>query len=130
MCFFDKKVKTQQQQSKKWNIKTLAESGDWTRELLHPKRMRYHCTTESTDGIDCSKVILLFRRNGSKRKKKQSEICGPDIFNKCIFFCNIFTYKNSYIWQFLIFTVSLLKYCSNVRCKQFWPKRYRPSIFK
>ena len=23
----------------------------------------------------------------------------------------------------------LLKYCSNVRCKQFWPKRYRPSIF-
>jgi len=28
-AFFDKKVKTQQQQSKKWNIKTLAGSGDW-----------------------------------------------------------------------------------------------------
>jgi len=26
--------------------------------------------------------------------------------------------------------VSLLKYGKNVRCKQFWPKRYRHSIFK
>jgi len=55
--FFDKKVKTQQQQSKKWNKKNLAESGDWTRDILHPKRMRYHCTTEWTDIIDCSQAI-------------------------------------------------------------------------
>ena len=46
--FLDKKVKTQQQ-NKKLNIKTLAVVGDWTRDLLHPKRMRYHCTTESTE---------------------------------------------------------------------------------
>jgi len=38
--FLDKKVKTQQQQNKKSNIKTLAVAGDWTRDLLHPKRMR------------------------------------------------------------------------------------------
>jgi len=38
--FLDKKVKTQQQQYKKSNIKTLAGAGDLTRDLLHPKRMR------------------------------------------------------------------------------------------
>ena len=66
--FLDKKVKTQQQQNKKSNIKTLVGAGDWTWDLLHPKRMRYHCTTESTESIDCSQAIYLFRRNGSKRK--------------------------------------------------------------
>ena len=55
--FLNKKVKTQQQQNKKWNIKTFGGGGDWTRELLHLKRMRYHCTNESTDGIDCSQAI-------------------------------------------------------------------------
>jgi len=44
--FLDKKVKTQQQQqNKKSNIKTLVGAGDNTRELLHPKWMRYHCIT-------------------------------------------------------------------------------------
>ena len=57
MCFWTKQVKTQQQQNKKSNIKTLAANGDWTRDLLHPKPMRYHCTTESTDSIDCSQAI-------------------------------------------------------------------------
>jgi len=52
MCF-EQKVKTQQQQNKKSNIKTLAGGGDWTRDLLHPKRMRDHCTTKSTKSIDC-----------------------------------------------------------------------------
>ena len=52
----DKPVKTQQQQNKKSNMKTLAGAGDWTRVLLHPKRMRYHCTTESTESIDCSQA--------------------------------------------------------------------------
>ena len=55
--FLDKKVKTQQQQNNKSNIKTLAGVGDWTRDLWHPKRMRYHCTTESTESIDCSQAI-------------------------------------------------------------------------
>ena len=57
MCFWQKKLKTQQQQSKKWNIKILVGSEDWTRDLLHPKRMRYHYATESTDSIDCSQAI-------------------------------------------------------------------------
>ena len=55
--FFGQKLKTQQQQNKKSNIKTHAWAGDWTRDLLHPKRMRYHCTTESTESIDCSQAI-------------------------------------------------------------------------
>jgi len=57
MSFWTKKVKTQQQQNKKSNKKTLAGAGDGTRELLHPKRMRHHCTTESTESIDCSQAI-------------------------------------------------------------------------
>ena len=39
---------------------------------------------------------------------------------------------DNHIWQFLIFTgvcfTALIRL--NVRCKQFWPKRYRHSIFK
>jgi len=55
---FDKKVKTQQQQNKKKiKHKTFAGAGDWTRDLLHPKRVRYHCITESTESIDCSQAI-------------------------------------------------------------------------
>ena len=38
------------------------------KEFLHPMRMRYHCTTESTEGIDCRQAIYLFRRSGSNRK--------------------------------------------------------------
>jgi len=53
----DKNVKSQQQQNKISNITTLAGARDWTRNLLHPKRMRYHCTTESTENIDCSQAI-------------------------------------------------------------------------
>jgi len=26
-------------------------------QLMHPERMRYHCTTESTENIDCSQAI-------------------------------------------------------------------------
>jgi len=49
--------KSHQQQNKKSHIKTLAGVGNRTRDLLHPKRMRYHCTTESTESIDCSQAI-------------------------------------------------------------------------
>ena len=55
--FLTQKVKTQQQQNKQSNIQTLAGAGDWTRDILHPKRMRYHCTTEPTESIDCSQAI-------------------------------------------------------------------------
>jgi len=37
--------------------KTLAGAGNLTRNLSHPKRMCYHCTTESTDIIDCRQTI-------------------------------------------------------------------------
>jgi len=36
---------------------TLAGTGNWTRELLHPKRMLYHCTTMSTESIGYSQTI-------------------------------------------------------------------------
>jgi len=41
------------------NIKTLAGAGNYTRVLSHPKRMRYLCTIESTESIDCYKVKLF-----------------------------------------------------------------------
>jgi len=47
------KVKTQQQQNKKSNLKTLGGAGNCTGDLLHQKRMRYHCTTESSESIAC-----------------------------------------------------------------------------
>ena len=56
--FLDKKGKTQQQQqNKNSNIKTLAWTGNWPRDLSHPERMRYLCTTESTESIDFSQAF-------------------------------------------------------------------------
>jgi len=48
MClfFFDKKVKTQQQQNKNANIKTLAGAG-----------IKPESTTESTESNDCSQAM-------------------------------------------------------------------------
>jgi len=43
--------------TKKSNIKTLDGAGNWTEELSHPKPMRYLCTTESTEGNECSQAI-------------------------------------------------------------------------
>jgi len=54
---FGQKVKTQQQHNKKSKIITYADARNWTRDLLHPKQMRYHCTIESTESIDCSQAI-------------------------------------------------------------------------
>jgi len=72
MCFFftkkTQKTQQQQQQQKLSNIKTSARAENWMRDLLHPKRMRYLCVTESIESNDCSQAILLFRRNVSKRK--------------------------------------------------------------
>ena len=63
---------------------------------------------------------------------KQSRICGPHIFNKVIFSVIILqawiTLFGSF--SYLMEQVSLLKYGSNVICKQFRPKRYRHNIFK
>ena len=53
--FLDKKVKTQQQQNKKSNIKKpMSEPG------IEPgtfKRKRYHCTTEFTDSIHYTQAM-------------------------------------------------------------------------
>jgi len=58
ICFWTKKIKTYQQQNKKFKPKkNLAGARNWTENLLHPKRMRYHCTTESTENIDCCPAI-------------------------------------------------------------------------
>jgi len=62
MCFWTKR----KQQNKKSNIKTLAGAGDWTRDILHPPSQ-----------LSVSIVV--------KPLNKQSQICGPDIFNKYIF---------------------------------------------
>jgi len=57
MCFGTKKVKTQQQQNKKSNIKTVAGAGNITRDLSRPKRIRYLCSTESTESYVSSQTI-------------------------------------------------------------------------
>jgi len=59
MCFWPKKQQQQHHNKKPKKIKhkTLAGAGDLTRDILHLKRMRYHCTTESTESIDCSQAI-------------------------------------------------------------------------
>ena len=101
MCF-RQKVKTQQQQNKISNIKTLAGTGDWTRDLLQPKQM---VTTAPPSQLREAIVFKPFNCFDamSRNVNKQSQICRPDIFNKYIF-CNIFTCINNYIGQLLIFT--------------------------
>jgi len=65
MRFEQKSKITTTTKQKQSNIKTLAGDRVWTLDLLHPKRMRYHCN--------------------SRNVNKQSQICGPDIFNRYIF---------------------------------------------
>jgi len=57
VVFFKQKVKTQQQQNKKSNIKTVDGVENRTRDVLQQKRMRYHYPRESTESIDCSQAI-------------------------------------------------------------------------
>jgi len=86
---FGQKVKTQQQQNTIFKQKeTLPEPEiePWT--SCTPKRMRYHCTTQSTDSIDRSQAIKLFLRNGSKRKKTKPYLLARH-FQQIHFFCNI-----------------------------------------
>jgi len=55
------------------------------------------------------------------------------MFSKIIFFSVIFLHALISIFgsfYYLQEWVSLLKYGWNIRCKQFWPKRYRHSISK
>jgi len=100
--FFWQKVKTQQQQNKKSNIKTLATAKNWTRDLLHTKRLSFHWICKSI-------VVKLFNCFNpiSRNVNKQSAMCGAHSFTKL--FCHIFTSMNNYIWQFFIY---LLEYVS------------------
>jgi len=52
-CILDKKIKTQQQQNRKSNIKICAR----TRDLSHSSRMCYLWTTMSTESIDACQAI-------------------------------------------------------------------------
>jgi len=73
--FWTKIVKTQQQQNKKSNIKTRAGAGDWTRDLLHQSQVTLYIVV---------KLFNCFNAMG-RNVNKQSQICGPDIFNNSIF---------------------------------------------
>jgi len=83
--FYDKKVKTQQQQNTKLNKKNLVRAGNQTWELSHPSRMRYLWTTESTECINCCKVFFNCFNAMGRNVNKLSRICGPHIFNKLFF---------------------------------------------
>jgi len=94
--------------------------------------MRYHCTTESTESL--SIVVKPFNSVDAmgRNVNKQSQICGPDIFTNT-FFSVIFLYAWITIFgSFFHINGSrfrCLNIVKNVRWKQFWPKRYRNSIF-
>ena len=125
--FRDKKVKTQQQQNKKSNIKN---PGSWTRDLSQPKR----CVTSAPPSqLRVSIVVKLFNYFDAMdhNVNKQNRIFGPHIFNQYIITV-IFLHACLNIFDsfFLREYVSLLKYGLNVRCKPFWPKIYRQGIFK
>jgi len=57
LLFFGQKVKSQQQQNKKANIKTFARAGNRTLDLLHRSLERSPSATESTERIDCCQAI-------------------------------------------------------------------------
>jgi len=110
MCFWTKKRKnTTVTTNIKSNINTLAGDGNWTLKLSHPKRIRYLCTTELTESIDCSQLFNCFDAMG-RNVNKQSRICGPHIFT----FSAIIVHAWKTIFgsfSFLREYVSLLKFC-------------------
>ena len=54
--FLDKKVKHNIKKKQKKH-KTHAGDLNWTRDLSHSKRMRYLCTTDSSESNDSSQAI-------------------------------------------------------------------------
>jgi len=99
----DKKVKTQQQQNKKSNIKPLPEPGiepgttctqSGCVTTAPPSQLRVSIVVKLTNCFDAM----------DRNVNKQSQICGPDIFNKFIFSVISFACMDNYIWQFLIYT--------------------------
>ena len=104
MWFWTKKVRTQQQQNR--NIKHLNPCR--SREL-NPgtSRAQNGCVTfvplSQLRVTTVVKLFICFEAMG-RNVNKHSRICGPHIFNKLNFFCNIFTCMDNYIQQFLKFT--------------------------
>jgi len=81
IVFLDKKVKTQQQQNKKSNIKPLPEPG------VEPGTSctQSGCVTNAPPSqLKVSIVVKPFNCFDAmgRNLNKQSQICGPDIFNK------------------------------------------------
>jgi len=103
--FLYRKVKPQQQQSKKSNIKPLPEPEI---EPGIPRTQSGYVTSARPSQLKVTIVVKLHVFNlfdaMARNVNKQSRICGPQIFNKFLF-CNIFLCTDNYIWQFLIFTV-------------------------
>jgi len=85
--FLDKKDK-KTQQNKKSNIKTLGGAGI---ELGTSGTQSGCVTTAPPSELRVSIVVKLFNCVDAigRNVNKQSQIFGPDIFNKFIFFCNI-----------------------------------------
>jgi len=103
MCCFDEKVKAQlnNNKTKKANLKPLPEPGI----ELGTTRTQSGCVTSApSNQLRVAIVVKLFDcfHAMDRNVNKQIRICGPHIFNKFIFFCNIFKYMDNYIWQFLI----------------------------
>ena len=106
--------------------KCLARSGNWTRDLSHPKRMRYVWTTEQTESIDCCNYLTVSTHSFRVETYiNKAEFAGQFVFfNKFIFFWNILTSINNYICQFhtftdVGFTASIWLKC---KIKQIWSK--------
>jgi len=63
-------------------------------------------TTAPPSQLSVSFLVKLFNCFDaiSQSVNKQRRICGPHIFKKFIFFCNIFKCMNNYIWHYLLLT--------------------------
>ena len=84
--FFDKKKIKTQQQNRKSNIKNPC----WSRELsLEPLA---YVTSAPLNQLRVTIVVELLNYSNAMGRNinKQSRICGQHIYNKFIFFCNIF----------------------------------------
>ena len=98
-------------------------------------RTQSGCVTSAPPSqLRLSIVVKLFNCFDAmgRNVNKQSRICGPYIFK---FFSFSVVFLHAWItilgsFFYLQEYVLLLKYGWNVKCKQYWPKRYRHSIFK
>ena len=109
--FLTKSKNTTTSKQKMKQQKTLAGSGDWTRDIFCTQS---GCvTTAPPSELTVSIVVKPFNCFDAmgRNVNKQSQLCGPDIFNKCIFSA-IFLHASIIIFgsfSYLREYVSLLK---------------------